>query len=354
MEDRSRPEGRLRSGGRRMRELAGPVERWREAGVDAVLVRAVEVTGFGAGQYDNALVRSARGESAGAILRGVSDDAVASAVTALFEDPDPLPREVVVAVSDPQATAGGLSCGGSARLVVQAAESLPSALWEALAAARPVTLATRLGPEAPPATAAFGDALVAGSLGDAGLDERAQAAARELLADPRANRVTLGGGVRPGRDREGRGPDPGRHGRVGRGRRRHSPTSPPRSAGWPSRWATTRRRSGRLVGSGRRMRWWSPPATPAGDRTPCWPACAAGRSSSGRSAPDARSSDGPRRCGASAPATTSWPASTDRSGCDLGGRSPGETALAICAEILAVRSGRDLPGLRDRAGSIDT
>src|SRR6478672_3026633 len=110
-----------------MRELVGPVERWREAGVDAALVRAIEVTGFGAGQYDNALVRSARGESAGAILRGVSDDAVASAVAALFEDPARLPREVVVAISDPQATAGGLSCGGSARLVVQTAESLPSA-----------------------------------------------------------------------------------------------------------------------------------------------------------------------------------------------------------------------------------
>ena len=116
---------------------------------------------------------------------------MASAVTALFEDPTRAAREVVVAVSDPEAAAGGLSCGGSARLVVQAVESLPSGLWEALASARPVTLATRLGPEAPPATAAFGDALVAGSLGDPDLDERAQAAARELLADPRANRVTL-------------------------------------------------------------------------------------------------------------------------------------------------------------------
>ena len=116
-----------------MRELVGPVRRWQQAGIDAALVRAVEVTGFGAGQYDNALVRSARGESAGAILRGVSEDAVASAVTALFDDPARAAREVEVAVSDPQAVAGGLSCGGSARLVVQATESLPSVLWEAFA-----------------------------------------------------------------------------------------------------------------------------------------------------------------------------------------------------------------------------
>jgi xanthine dehydrogenase accessory factor len=41
-------------------------------------------------------------------------------------------------------------------------------------------------------------------------------------------------------------------------------------------------------------------------------------------------------------------------GLDLGSRSPAETALAICAEVLAVRSGRELPGLRDRAGAINS
>ena len=40
-------------------------------------------------------------------------------------------------------------------------------------------------------------------------------------------------------------------------------------------------------------------------------------------------------------------------GLDLGGRTPAETALAICAEVLAVRSGRDLPSLRDRGGPIN-
>ena len=40
-------------------------------------------------------------------------------------------------------------------------------------------------------------------------------------------------------------------------------------------------------------------------------------------------------------------------GLDLGGRNPAETALAICAEILAVRSGRSLPGLREGSGSIN-
>lgn len=39
-------------------------------------------------------------------------------------------------------------------------------------------------------------------------------------------------------------------------------------------------------------------------------------------------------------------------GLDLGGRTPEETAIAICAEIIALRTGRAAPSLRDREGPI--
>ena len=39
-------------------------------------------------------------------------------------------------------------------------------------------------------------------------------------------------------------------------------------------------------------------------------------------------------------------------GLDLGGRTPEETAVAICAEIVALRSGRNAPHLRDTQGPI--
>ena len=39
-------------------------------------------------------------------------------------------------------------------------------------------------------------------------------------------------------------------------------------------------------------------------------------------------------------------------GLDLGGRTPEETAISICAEIIALRTGRVAPSLRDTAGAI--
>jgi len=39
-------------------------------------------------------------------------------------------------------------------------------------------------------------------------------------------------------------------------------------------------------------------------------------------------------------------------GIDIGARTPEETAVAVCAEIISLRTGRDAPSLRDSEGPI--
>lgn len=142
--------------------------------------RVVAFTGFGGRRADEAVLVSADGTHRGTLLGGVADEAV-EATTA--------PVELVeVAVGDADAVSAGLACGGVATVLVTSTDAVPARAWEALAAGSPVVLATlahRTG-VAGSVLALVGEKSSGrlervGSLADPGEDERAEEKARQAI-----------------------------------------------------------------------------------------------------------------------------------------------------------------------------
>lgn len=162
-----------------MREVAEFARSTVAAGRAARVGRVVAFKGFGGRRAGEAVVLAEDGSSAGRLLGGAADEAVAASAT---------PAELVeVAVGDADAVAAGLACGGVATVLTSEVSAVPEGLWSALAADMPVAIVTRPDRSAPPGSlllvddAATGRVERYGSLGDAGLDELAVQAARGAL-----------------------------------------------------------------------------------------------------------------------------------------------------------------------------
>jgi xanthine dehydrogenase accessory factor len=316
-------------------------------------VRAVEVSGFGAGQYDNALLMSAKGEVAGAILRGVADAEVRRAVQQVLSDPAGAPRTLRVGVNDPEAAAGGLSCGGSALLVLEPLEGLPLDLWELLRSARPVVVATMVERGGHPVTLAVDDETVVGTLDGGKLDAQVITAARELLANPRANRRALE--ATPGRVLIEKLLPRTRILSAGGGEVVDALMDVTRSLGWLVEPRTDGAETVAIL-----SRCSPTDAVVVTSHDPEWGpaalAAALGSQAFFVGALGSRHTQQRRaeRLAALGVGSEEVARIHGPVGLDLGGRTPAETALAICAEVLAVRSGRNLASLSDRSGSINS
>ncbi len=191
--------------------VAEDVVRWSGEGKAPAVARVVAFTGFGGRRAGEVLaVAASGGDRTGALLGGSADQEVLAAALHLGLDGRPQAEVLEVAVGDREAVDAGLACGGLARVLVQDAGSLPDSLWERLVARRPVALATvvRRGARegAPPVGSAMvvvpaprttgetagssagdgadGDPELGPRLGDLDLEERAVATATELLARP--------------------------------------------------------------------------------------------------------------------------------------------------------------------------
>ena len=336
-----------------MREFIDDLNRWRAEGQRYVLVRAVNVVGFGAGQYDNALIVNERGERCGAILRGLADADIAKAVGLVLTEG--VPKIVTVRSATAEAENAGLSCGGSAQLLVHPCSDVPEQLWSEIEAGRPVALASVIRSDGQPGGGAMvvrRDGSAAGTLGSALFDTRAAAAGAELLSTDRQSRerLEIGGDallldkIVPRT----------RLVVIGAGELSEALADLTRVLGWSMEVLGDDRASVEAAASlsaadalvvATHHPVMGPEALWASLRSNAGYIGALG----GRRTQASRA-ETLRELGASEAEIGSIHGPI---GLDLGGRNPAETAMAICAEVLAVRSGRSIPGLRDGSGSIN-
>lgn len=120
-----------------MYEIAEQVSGWLAQGRAAHVAQIVATRGFSSRDPGAALAWTDDGATAGTLPAGLDQRLRDGA------GPDGALSELTV--SDADAAADGLSCGGVAIVLVQSARSLPAALWPALERHEPVCLVTVVG-----------------------------------------------------------------------------------------------------------------------------------------------------------------------------------------------------------------
>ena len=124
-----------------MKEVIPDIERWRRAGQRIAVARVVGLEGSGPRDPGATMAVSDTGEVAGSVSGGCVEGAVVTEALAALDDGTPRRRSF--GYSDDQAFAVGLTCGGTVHVLVDPA--LPpvyDALRAALARDQPVALAT--------------------------------------------------------------------------------------------------------------------------------------------------------------------------------------------------------------------
>ncbi|MEU3726225.1 XdhC family protein [Streptomyces sp. NPDC031705] len=168
-----------------MRELAETARQWAAEGRVAYLARPVTEQGFGPRDPAGAVLVDARGECVGALYRGVFDAELVAEAAALGAGETA--RVCEVSVGAGEAVDAKLTCGGQAEVLLQPLATVPAAWWELLATGAGVALVTRLSEGADGAVSEVVRA------GDEPSDD-ARRRAGELLGTRRPGRDALYGG----------------------------------------------------------------------------------------------------------------------------------------------------------------
>ena len=376
-----------------MIELLDDLDRWRAAGLDVVIARVVDIDGSGPRLPGAAMAVSADGEVAGSVSGGCVEGAVVSEALELLASNGP-PRAVSFGYSDDEAFAVGLTCGGTVHLFLDvlprdaSARDAFDALTEALRARRPAAWVTVIeGPHlgasllVEPDDRATGQPRVHGSLGDADLD---RVVARDALGELEVGSTIVRHYGEHGEAREATvavfvesfAPPArlfvfgavdftkalvrvakvlGFHVTVCDARevfatRRRFPQADEVVVDWPHRLIERVQQEGPPLGPRDAVcvlthdHKFDVPAIIATLATDVGYVGAMGSRRTHAERIDRLQHEGIEP---QALARVMAPI-----GLDIGGRTPEETAVAICAEIIAVRTGRSAPSLRDSSGPI--
>ncbi|ANP52474.1 xanthine dehydrogenase accessory factor [Streptomyces griseochromogenes] len=165
-----------------MRELARTARQWAAEGRTGVLARPLTEQGFGPRHPADAVLIDQDGHCLGTLYRGVFDAYLVTEAAALPAGRTACVREV--SVHDDEVRRAGLTCGGQAEVLLQSLHTVPARWWELLADGADVALITWLDEGRTTVNSTVATPAPAADDGPA----EAVARARELLARRRAGR----------------------------------------------------------------------------------------------------------------------------------------------------------------------
>ena len=176
-----------------MRELLNDLDRWKAAGKQIALARVVDIEGSGPRDPGAAMAVNEDGEVIGSVSGGCVEGAVVAEALAILNG-DKQPKLVKFGYSDDEAFAVGLTCGGIIHLFIQPLTwqlnmSLYELFSERTRANKPVALATVIdGPNIGAMLLVTPENAAQGTLGNAELD---RVVARDTQGELEAGRTSV-------------------------------------------------------------------------------------------------------------------------------------------------------------------
>lgn len=162
-----------------MYDIIGVLDGWKQSSEAAVVARTVALHGFGARTAGEALAISASGALQGSLLAGAADQQLVAEARTMLDLPDAPSRTTRVTIAEDAAIAAGFACGGAADVMLQRLDQLPAEASDALRAGEPFVVVTVLETAAVLGMDAGG--AVTGRLEPPELHDAAVEAARALL-----------------------------------------------------------------------------------------------------------------------------------------------------------------------------